>query len=315
MRDKTQYFNEKRIAFVMVRTRKAKRSAGRIFIVSLAFIGLLVGFSLSTVAWQKSEARLALREEEQELLEDTLRMTQAEKQLLEEQLLSKEEEFNNLVTGAVSMDGVEEYRAYLTFDDGPSENAMAVMDILDAYGIKATFFMNGEESDLAREVYSRVIEDGHVLANHTYSHSYGRIYQSWEGFYQDIREMENCVRAQTGYEVAKIVRFPGGSNSGGGNAALMNEIKTQLTNLGYQYVDWNVSGEDAIHSNVSGSQIYRNIVRYVEGKNVAVILLHTTNRTSATVRVLPDIIDYLLEEGYSFHAFDEPDAPFYVAFH
>lgn len=297
------------------KTKKAGHSVVRSIALILAFIGLLVGFALSTVAWQKSEAQLVLREEEQELLEDRLRMTQAEKSLLEEQLLAKEEEFNNLVTGAVSMDGIEEYRAYLTFDDGPSQNAMTVMDILDAYGIKATFFMNGEESDLAAQVYSRVIEDGHVLANHTYSHSYQRIYQSWEGFYEDIRQMENCVRAQTGYEVAKIVRFPGGSNSGGGDAALMNEIKTQLTNLGYQYVDWNVSGEDAIHSRVSGSQIYRNIVRYVKDKNVAVILLHTTDRTNATVQVLPDIIDYLLREGYSFHTFDEPDAPFYVVFH
>lgn len=245
-------------------------------------------------------------------MQQELQYLKNENLLLEDTLAQREAEMNQMVTGVVSRQGVQDYRAYLTFDDGPCENTLKVMDILDEYGIKATFFMNGQESELAKEVYTRTIEDGHVLANHTYSHVYSDIYQSWDVFYSEIQKMEACVREQTGYEVARIVRFPGGSNCG--SREIMQELKQGLEQLGYRYFDWNVSGEDAIYSDVPGSEVYNNVVRYVKGKNIAVILLHTTNKTDGTVEVLPDIIEYLQQEGYTFHTLDEEDAPTYVVF-
>lgn len=290
---------------------KGKSRAGNILWVwLLGFLLLLVmaGFFILSHIQDKEEQHA----QELQQMQEELQAVKTEKVLLEQLLMQKESEMDQLVTGALSEHGVQDYRAYLTFDDGPCENTLNVMDILDEYQIKATFFVNGAESELARTVYRRIVEDGHVLANHTYSHVYKTIYESWDHFYEEVIKLEACVREQTGYEVEPIIRFPGGSNCG--KEATMKEIKRHLDELGYRYFDWNVSGEDAIYSYVPGSDIYRNVVKYVDGKNIAVILLHTTNKTDETVRVLPDIIQYLQQEGYSFHTLDEEDAPTYVVF-
>jgi peptidoglycan/xylan/chitin deacetylase (PgdA/CDA1 family) len=157
-----------------------------------------------------------------------------------------------------------------------------------------------------------VIEDGHVLANHTYSHNYSTLYQSWDSFYAEIQQMEECVSSQTGYSLSKIVRFPGGSNNG--DAEILNEIKHNLSQLGYTYFDWNVSGEDAIKSNITAEEILDNVMKYTDGKATALILLHTTSKTGATVEALPSIIEYLQKEGYTFHTLDEADAPTGIVF-
>lgn len=288
--------------------RSGLKSVAWAFMLGFLILLLIAGFF---ILYQLQEQN-AKQAEELQQMEEQLQAARTEKVLLEQTLMQKESEMKNLVTGAVSEHGVQDYRAYLTFDDGPCENTLKVMDILDEYQIKATFFMNGQESELAQKVYSRTVEDGHVLANHTYSHVYKSIYESWDNFYEEILKMEACVKEQTGYDVEKIIRFPGGSNCG--RESVMRDIKARLDELGYRYFDWNVSGEDAIYSDVPGSDVYKNVVKYIDGKNIAVILLHTTNKTNGTVEVLPDIIDYLLKEGYSFHTLDEEDAPTYVVF-
>lgn len=288
--------------------KNGRQTAAWAVMLGLLLLMLAAGFF---ILYRFYEESLQQAQQMQDMQQE-LQYLKNENLLLEDTLAQREAEMNQMVTGVVSRQGVQDYRAYLTFDDGPCENTLKVMDILDEYGIKATFFMNGQESELAKEVYTRTIEDGHVLANHTYSHVYSDIYQSWDVFYSEIQKMEACVREQTGYEVARIVRFPGGSNCG--SREIMQELKQGLEQLGYRYFDWNVSGEDAIYSDVPGSEVYNNVVRYVKGKNIAVILLHTTNKTDGTVEVLPDIIEYLQQEGYTFHTLDEEDAPTYVVF-
>lgn len=291
-------------------TSKGSRIKSAVWACLLGFVILLVlaGFFILYRIGQE----YAKQAEELQRLTEELQEAKTEKLLWQQMAAEKEQQEDPLVQGASTAEGVQDYRVYLTFDDGPCENTLKVMDILDEYQIKATFFMNGQESDLAKEVYSRAVEDGHVLANHTYSHVYKSIYESWDRFYEEILKMEQCVEQQTGYTVAKIIRFPGGSNCG--RESVMREIKGRLDELGYRYFDWNVSGEDAIYADVPGSEVYQNVMRYIEGKKVAVILLHTTNKTNGTVEVLPDIIDYLLKEGYSFHTLDEQDAPTNVVF-
>lgn len=277
--------------------------------------GILLGLILVAAAgWFGYSIYGQMKEQKQQIasLQEQLREVQTEKVLLDQALKEKNQLLEDIRSGNVSSGNVKEYRAYLTFDDGPSENALRVMDILDKYGIKGTFFMNGAESELAARVYKRAIEDGHILANHTYSHNYGELYQSWDNFYAEVQKMEDCVKSQTGYSLAKIIRFPGGSNNG--KAEVMNEIKRNLTRLGYTYFDWNVSGEDAIKSNITAEEIVQNVIKYTDGKATALILLHTTSKTDATVEALPAIIEYLQKEGYTFHTLQEADAPTGIVF-
>jgi len=66
--------------------------------------------------------------------------------------------------------------AYLTFDDGPSENTGAILDILNEYNVKATFFVVGKETDEAKALYKRIVDEGHTIGMHSYSHQYSEIY-------------------------------------------------------------------------------------------------------------------------------------------
>ena len=72
---------------------------------------------------------------------------------------------------------------YLTFDDGPSNLTIPVLDVLDRYGIKATFFVVGKTSEEDKEALRQTVDRGHTLAVHTYTHQYEEIYASPEAIF------------------------------------------------------------------------------------------------------------------------------------
>ena len=78
-----------------------------------------------------------------------------------------------------------DYTVYLTFDDGPSARTAEVLDILRENGVKATFFVTGQTSELAQEMMRRIVNEGHTIAIHTYSHRYTEIYASVEAYLAD----------------------------------------------------------------------------------------------------------------------------------
>ena len=99
---------------------------------------------------------------------------------------------------------------YLTFDDGPGPYTGKLLDILDEYGVKATFFVTNQfptYQKYIKEAYNR----GHSIGIHTYSHDF-KIYSSVESYFNDLNKMSDVIKKQTGIE-SKIVRFPGGSSN------------------------------------------------------------------------------------------------------
>ena len=81
---------------------------------------------------------------------------------------------------------------------------------MDEYGVKATFFVVGKEN--YAQQYRRIVEDGHTLAMHSYSHVYGDIYSSLDAYRQDLEKLRSFLYEVTGVECS-IVRFPGGSSN------------------------------------------------------------------------------------------------------
>ena len=96
-------------------------------------------------------------------------------------------------SGSLSSDneqGVAKKIAYLTFDDGPSEQTATVLDILKEEGIHATFFLVGEEITAeTEEIVKRMVEEGHTVGLHTYSHDYEFIYRSVDNFLSDYEKL------------------------------------------------------------------------------------------------------------------------------
>lgn len=192
---------------------------------------------------------------------------------------------------------------YLTFDDGPSENTQRVLDVLDQYGAKATFFVTGHEPghrDLIGEAYRR----GHTVGMHTMTHDYARLYASEDAYFSDLDEVAQVVKDQIGY-VPFLVRFPGGaSNTVSANycPGIMTALSSDVPARGYQYYDWNVSSGDAAGTNIPADTIVSSSC--VEGYTNIVLLMHDSNTKATTPEALPRIIEFYQERGYEFRALD-----------
>lgn len=271
--------------------------------------------SISTI-YQSVQNR-ELREQIQELKEE-VKKTNDDNRKLQKQFQEAQQMIEVLETSSQTLAGSQdkpkpeppsEKCAYLTFDDGPHANTDKILDILDTYGIKATFFVNGRESDADIATYKRIVDEGHIIANHTYSHAYQEIYASVDAFMNDIHQLEEMLLEKAEIAVPKIVRFPGGSNNLIAEPDVLQGIKDTLTSQGYRYFDWNVSGEDAVREGVTAKEIYDEVVRTTKGREEAVILLHSASIAEGTVEALPDILDYYLEQGYVFCTLDKEYAP------
>lgn len=193
--------------------------------------------------------------------------------------------------------------AYLTFDDGPSQNTGAILNVLSQYGVKGTFFVAGNGSAFGRNMYQRIVDEGHALGNHSYSHDYARIYTSTEAYWADHMRLEELLFEATGIR-PQILRFPGGSNNAvshkHGGADIMNQLIEMVLDKGYCYIDWNVTSLDAAVLRQDVDVIIEAVLTRVRTVVNPIILFHDTSAKTTTVEALPVIIEALLDLGFSF---------------
>ena len=197
--------------------------------------------------------------------------------------------------------------AYLTFDDGPSCYTVPLLDVLDQYGVKASFFVIGKSSPEDITALQETVKRGHTLAVHSYSHQYKDIYQSPNAYLADFQRERDLIYNATGVEPT-IYRYPGGSINSY-NKATYKEIITEMNRRGYTYYDWNVSSGDADANNVPPDKLYQNVMNGVQGKDKVIILFHNTSAKKTTLDVMPRIIEGLKKEGYRFDKLDNTVKP------
>ena len=141
--------------------------------------------------------------------------------------------------------------------------------------------------------YRRIVQDGHTLGMHSYSHVYRDIYQSVEAYSQDLEKLHTYLYELTGVD-SRIVRLPGGSS----NTICRNGIQDILAYLGQEgitYYDWNVSSGDAASGYISAQQIADNVLDHVDQHNTSIVLMHDASAKNTTVEALPIIIEKILE--------------------
>ncbi len=191
--------------------------------------------------------------------------------------------------------------AYLTFDDGPSKKITPqVLDILKENNIKATFFVLGTNAGYNPQVLKRAYEEGHYIANHGYSHEYSKIYAKKENVLDEYNKTEQTIREAIGVEnySSGLFRFPGGS-SGGKYADIKNDAKKLLEENNVAYLDWNALTSDAV-AGTSKDELLESLKDTVKGKDSVVILMHDAGNKKDTLDTLPQVIEYLRQEGYQF---------------
>ena len=200
---------------------------------------------------------------------------------------------------------------YLTFDDGPSTtNTPQVLDILDNYNVKATFFVLGssiDKSEKAKEVLKETVKRGHAIANHTYGHDYSYLYpnrtMNVDNILSDLEKSQNSMKAVLGKDFStRVIRLPGGYWSWQGRTPM----KEAMDNKGYYNVDWNALNKDAEGKKKNADELLQCVKDSVEflGPNAdsVVLLMHDTYGKEETVNALPRIIEYLQSQGFEFRS-------------
>ncbi|MGN0298335.1 MAG: polysaccharide deacetylase family protein [Lachnospiraceae bacterium] len=218
----------------------------------------------------------------QESIAESIRQESAAESIRQEQLSSSQPQ----VTGK---------NVYLTFDDGPSYLTQAVLDTLDQYGVKATFFVvyNPQNENLYKEIVNR----GHAIGIHSTTHSYSQIYASYEAWLNDFTQIYNYVWQVTGVR-AQLYRFPGGSNGSHCPSNVKEQAIAYLHSIGVEYFDWNVVCGDG--DVVTAEESYNNVVSTINQRTIPVVLMHDGAKKETTLESLPRILQQLKDWGYCF---------------
>lgn len=201
-------------------------------------------------------------------------------------------------------DWPQEKTIYLTFDDGPGPYTEKLLDVLDIYGVKATFFVvDSEYNHLMQEIVDR----GHSIGIHSVTHDYDAVYASPEAYFEDLFAMQQIIYDNAGV-LTTLMRFPGGSSnevSRNSCEGIMTFLTEAVQDAGFRYFDWNVDSDDAGNAR-KRKNVYENVIRGVTETGIALVLQHDIHPYS--VDAVAEILQWGLDNGYTFLPL-EPDSP------
>lgn len=191
---------------------------------------------------------------------------------------------------------------YLTFDDGPGPYTEKLLEVLDKYNVKATFFVVNKPN--YNYLITKEYEAGHSIGVHAYKHTYSKVYASDEAFFEDFNDMNEVVKTYTG-SYTNLLRFPGGSSntvSKNYSKGIMSRLTKAVEAMGLHYFDWNVTSGDAGET-TDTDEVYKNVIKGVKNRRASIVLQHDTKGFS--VAAVERIILWGLENGYTFLPLNE----------
>lgn len=306
----TSYFaydNHKRYKHVMESAAQNATQNSDLLAQQQARIDELLS-KISEYAATESETKQELEEllaDLQAALEEKTKLEQEIKELESENEELKVQKKRTELQKAIALkhvnqaESAESNLCYLTFDDGPSDRTLEVLDVLDLYGIKATFFVVGTAKT---EYLPEIVKRGHAIGLHSANHDYSRIYADVNSYLADIQQISDIVFRATGVR-SNIMRFPGGSSnkvSAQYCPGIMTDLTVRMESLGYSYFDWNVSSCDAAGGLVPTEKIVNNVLTGAKGKKSMCVLMHDWPANTTTVEALPEIIEGLDAMGFRF---------------
>lgn len=249
---------------------------------------------------QAKEIAKKLAEEKEKKKQEEIKRLAEEKKKEEAEAKEVEEETKNKLK---SNNENSSKVAYLTFDDGPSKKTTEdILKILDDYDIKATFFVLGKMAKANPEVLKVIYNKGHSIGNHSYSHNYKHIYKNTENFLLDIKKADETLKDILGEDFqTRLLRLPGGSFE----KYKKKYVKAAAEEEGYVSYDWNALNGDAELPKKNKDELVKRLKNTVKGKEELIVLMHDTDTKKDTVKALPEIIEYLIEQGYSFKSLEQ----------
>ena len=189
---------------------------------------------------------------------------------------------------------------YLTFDDGPGQYTEQLLDILDKYNVKATFFVVTDNNKKYMPLLKRMDASGHSIGLHTDSHDYYKIYASEENYYEDLEVVRQQVYEQIGY-YPNILRFPGGSSNPISKKickGIMTKLAASVQEKGYRYFDWNVNTHDAEGKEYPAEAVLAYAMEGCQKYDASYVLMHDIMKK--TISIIEEFIVWALDNGYTF---------------
>ncbi len=182
--------------------------------------------------------------------------------------------------------------AYLTFDDGLDRKVtLQILDTLKQYDVKATFFIIGNTISRNKDILKRIVNEGHKVGNHTYTHNRDIIYSDVSSFTEELSKTSKAIYDVVG-TAPNLFRPPYGAPY-----IRSQEYKNALSQ--YKTVLWNVDSMDSRVKGISSSQIASEVKGQLKNKQNAIILFHNTSARAETAKALPEIIQYLIDNEYT----------------
>ncbi|MFO8148491.1 MAG: polysaccharide deacetylase family protein [Gillisia sp.] len=199
-------------------------------------------------------------------------------------IVSTNVQFNFFVNAFNNNRFISDKKIAITFDDGPVENTLKILEVLDKYQVKASFFCIGKNIEENPDIFKKILENGHFVGNHTYSHTRKMGFLSSSKILEEIRRCDEIAK-ETGGVKLKTFRPPFG--------IINPKTKRALEISGHKVIGWNVRSYDAILS--SKKYILKRILKKVRKGDV--ILLHDNN--PASVEILEQLLLFLQNNDYS----------------
>lgn len=187
-------------------------------------------------------------------------------------------------------------KVYLTFDDGPSQWTHDILDVLRGYDIQATFFMIGsnlEKLELHNGV-QRASEEGHYIGAHSMTHDYDILYKQ-RSFVTEMEQTIQMIEDITSVS-PNLVRAPYGSLPGLRDDMMLSQIRSTSMKIW----DWTIDTNDW-EKDANERKILKTLQEHVH-RDIEVILLHEKEQT---LKALPEIIHFFIEQGYAFEVYQE----------
>lgn len=204
------------------------------------------------------------------------------------------EECGGIYVDKAHGDASEEKVIYLTFDVGyENGNVARILDTLKEEGVKGSFFILGNVIDRAPQLVLRMVDEGHLVCNHTLTHK-NLVGKSEDVIRQEITSLENKYRELTGREMAKYFRPPEGTFD--------KDLLLSVGRLGYKTVFWSFAYADWDNDRQMAEEVaLKKILDNLH--NGEIMLLHPTGETNA--KIMKSLIAELKRQGYRFATLDE----------
>jgi len=191
----------------------------------------------------------------------------------------------NFYLNSICSISTSEKLIYLTFDDGPDLKTKEIITLLNKYTIKATFFVIGKKIKGNESILNQMIKDGHIVANHSYSHSYFFDFYSTKKVTDDLLQTASIIKDVTGF-TPTLFRPPYGVTNPNISKAIAH---LKLTSIG-----WNIRSLDTVIKDKE--KLNKRILNRINPGSI--LLLHDTGNN--VLDVLLKIIQFAEENGYKF---------------